>query len=522
MKSFLHKHAASVIGVLSGFDRLVFRGSLREICYGGGMRRYLWQAKVLLKEFGAHAEAVTERIRAASIRKATRLGRTVRYLSSTQTDKREVAQEIATRDGITEGLICVLMCVEPCMSFEIFRNRETKRLELRSRLRKCLHTYQYWMHPKFGLMHTRLQTWFPFTMQVCLNGRNWLARTLDTAGVGYRKQENCLVWVEDFPKAQRLFDGQLRTAWAKQLDRLAREANPAHAEIFGDWPLSYYWSTHQSEWATDVVFRDTPTLAALFPRLVHHGITTFASPDVMRFLGQKVPATGQVHGRFAGQVVSDVKVRPEGVRIKHGINGNSLKAYDKQGCVLRVETTINEPKQFKVYRPKEGGRADDLAWRTMRRGVADLGRRTAVSQAANERYLDALAEVDAEKPLSKLVEGLCGPVKWNGKRVRALHPWGRDAAWLEVLSRGEFALNGFRNRDLRRHLFAFESSPTPQAARRQSGQVTRRLRLFRAHGLIKKVPHTHRYVLTKKGRAVIVALSAARNASPRQLTELAA
>ena len=109
----------------------------------------------------------------------------------------------------------------------------------------------------------------------------------------------------------------------------------------------------------------------------------------------------------------------------------------------------------------------------------------------------------------------------SGKRVRALHPWGQDAAWFEVIGRGEFTLNGFRNRDLRRHLFAFES-PNPETTRRHSGQVTRRLRLLRAHGLIKKVPRTHRYLLTDKGRAVIVALSAARNASPRQLTELAA
>jgi hypothetical protein len=485
------------------------------------MRRYLSRAGVLLKEFGAYAERITERIKAASIRKAQASGREVRYLPSTQTSKEKVAKAIAARDGITEGLVCVLTCVEPCASFEIFRDRARKRLQLQPRLRKCLHYYHYWMHPTFGLMHARLQTWFPFMVQVCLNGREWLARSLDRAGVGYCKQENCLTWVEDFPTAQRLFDRQLRTAWPKQLDAMARQVNPALGEVFRPWPLSYYWSTHQSEWATDVVFRDARTLAAVYPRLIQHGITTFSSPDVMRFLGRHVPATGQVHGHFTGQVVSDLKVRPEGVRIKHWIDGNSLKAYDKQGNVLRVETTINEPKHFKVYRPKEGGHPDDLAWRTMRRGVADLRRRANVSQASNQRYLDALAEVDAEKPLGKLVERLGCPCVWKGKRVRALHPWGQDAAWLDVLGHGEFALNGFRNRDLRQRLFGFESS-SPEMVRRRSGEVTRRLRLFRAHGLIRRVPRTHRYVLTRKGRTIIVALGAARNASPRQLTEFAA
>jgi hypothetical protein len=112
MKSFLYKHAASVIGVLSGFDRLVFRGSLREICYAAGMRRYLWQTQVLLKGFGAHADAVTDRIKAASTKKAETLGREVRYLASAGTRKETVAREIAARDGITEGLVCVLKCVE--------------------------------------------------------------------------------------------------------------------------------------------------------------------------------------------------------------------------------------------------------------------------------------------------------------------------------------------------------------------------------------------------------------------------
>ena len=260
MKSFLHKHAASVIGILSGFDRLVFRGSLREICYAAGMRRYLWQARVLLKGFGTHADAVTERIKAASIKKAERLGREVRYLASARTRKETVAREIAARDGITEGLVCVLKCVEPCASFEIYRDAKAKRLELQPRLRKCLHYYHYWLHPKLGLMHARIQTWFPFTIQVCLNGREWLARRLDQAGVDYRKRENCFVWLEDAKRAQKLFDGQLRTAWPELLDGIACQLNPIHAEIFDAWPLSYYWSTHQSEWATDIMFKDADVL----------------------------------------------------------------------------------------------------------------------------------------------------------------------------------------------------------------------------------------------------------------------
>jgi len=103
----------------------------------------------------------------------------------------------------------------------------------------------------------------------------------------------------------------VRAAWPELLNAIARELNPLHEEMFQTWPAEYYWSTYQSEWATDIMFRDAGSLAALYPNLVHHGLTTFRSPDVMRFLGHKVPADGNPHGNLRAEVVSDVKKRPE-------------------------------------------------------------------------------------------------------------------------------------------------------------------------------------------------------------------
>jgi hypothetical protein len=105
--------------------------------------------------------------------------------------------------------------------------------------------------------------------------------------------------------------------------------------------------------------------------------------------------------------------------------------------------------------------------------------------------------------------------------VRALNPLAAgDAALLTAVSRHEFLLNGLRNRDLRRLLYP---GPKPAAAeqRRQSAAVTRMLRLLRAHGLIQKVPKTHRYVVSEAGRRAMTALLAARNASTEELTRAA-
>jgi hypothetical protein len=103
----------------------------------------------------------------------------------------------------------------------------------------------------------------------------------------------------------------------------------------------------------------------------------------LRFLGRKVPQHGGVNGHFLGEVVTDVKERPEGMRIKHRLNRNSIKMYDKQSSVLRVETTINDARDMKVFRSKEGSAQGPKSWRRLRKGIADLHRRAQVSQAAN-------------------------------------------------------------------------------------------------------------------------------------------
>ncbi len=178
----------------------------------------------------------------------------------------------------------------------------------------------------------------------------------------------------------------------------------------------YYWSVAQSEYATDLIFKDAESLAGLYPQFFHHGIRSFASPDVLRFLGQRRRT------RCQGQVTSTLNQRPEGVRIRHSVNANSLKLYDKQGLVLRVETTINDPKQFKVYRPSEKDPRQLLKWLPLRFGVADLWRRAQVSQAANRRYLEALASTTGKTPLYQEALGVCRAVVLKGQRYRALTP----------------------------------------------------------------------------------------------------
>jgi hypothetical protein len=516
MSEFTSKHEQNVIGTLSGWDRIVFRGTYRMLSFTSGMMQYLWRASVLLKDFGAHAEAMTATILKASLEAAERFERPVRYLPSSASCKEDIAQEILRTSPVDSGLVCVLKCVEPCMSYEIYRNRAEKKLELRPKARKCMHLYHYLLDPQFGLMHARIQTWFPFSVQVCLNGRDWLAQRMDRAGLRYERHDNCFPWIEDFTKAQRLMDELLRFRWPPYLDGLAKQLNPAAKTMFKSFPVSYYWSAHQTEWATDVAFRSHKALASIYPQLAWGAITSFSSPDVMRFLGRRF------NGHFSGEVVSDYKSRPEGIRVKHRVNANSVKMYDKGPNILRTETTINRSRDFKVYRCSENDPHGEKKWLPMRKGIADLHRRAEVSHNTNERYLDALAQLDTNVRLEELIAPISRPCKRNGHKVRPLRPWtADDQALLEAINRPEFLLAGMRNRDLARILYP-HAEDTPEGRRRAAAKVSYRIRILRVHGLIAKLPNTRRYRTTKKGQKIATAAILSQKVTVQQLAQAAA
>ena len=194
MNALISRNAEHVTGELSGWDRIVFRGYMRMLCYANGMAGYLNRVGVLLKDFGEHAQAMTGRLIEASTAAAREADRPIEYLASPKIRKDEYARNIAGEHDIQDGLICVLTSVEPCCSYEIYRNRDKKILELKPRMRKCKFIYHYWVDPRFGFMSARIQTWFPFSTQVCVNGREWLSRRMDDVGLSYKRYDNSFPW----------------------------------------------------------------------------------------------------------------------------------------------------------------------------------------------------------------------------------------------------------------------------------------------------------------------------------------
>src|SRR5271166_122605 len=517
MKSFLSRFSALVAFVLAGFDRLRFLGESRLLNHAGGVDSYLYQQRIQRKHFPDHCMHLTRFLRDESKALAARDGVPVKHLFSPKIDKDVVALELAHAQGRTSGRIALITCQESALTYRLRQNDEGL-FRPRKETTRCSHLYHYFLHERFGLCYVRVQTWFPFTIRVGLNGRLWLARELEKRGVPFQRQRNLITAVADPLLAQQLLDEQTRADWPALLQELVQLIQPLWHFLHHQVHTPYYWMAEQTEWATDVVFRSPDDLAAWYPRWIRPGLETLHCQDVLRYLGMKSPA------QCTGEVKIDHRTRAEGTRLKFWYDSNSLKFYNKEGAqqvpiALRLENTVNKVSIFKVFRPKEGEAASaPKSWQQMRKGVADLPRRAEIGQAINSRLAESLATVAETTPLGKLLEPLGRPVFQDGKRrARALNPLtGGDGKLLRVLGKGDFLLQGFRNRDVRLALYG--DCPDAVQRRKQSAAITRLLAIVRGHGLIVKVQKSHRYHLSAEGKRVVTALLAGHAADVARLT----
>jgi hypothetical protein len=499
MTTFESMHQDEIVGKLTTVDRMIFNGYLMCFFWPGYFQKFLCRQDVLLKDFGAYVQKATGAIARNARQVAADAGRPYRYFPNTVRKKDDLAKRIAEEDGITDGLICVFGTLEMRGSFVVKPNHKTHHLEVVRAVRKCIHFYFYYIDPEFGFMHVRVQSWFPFEIQVYVNGREWLARQLDQRGVGYHRYENALLQVDDLKLTERLIQRLRHRKWPRFLDAFARRFNPWLPVVKKYTGRGYYWVIDQCEVATDLMWKDRSSLLRILPSLFDHAVASFSANDVMRFLGRRLT------GNFHGELVSDHKKRPEGRRVKHRIKNNWLKMYDKYS-VLRVETTINNPGEFRVLRvvPDKKGR-NQPRWMPMGKGVANFWRYLQVGESANLRYLDALASTPVQGEAVAELDDLCRSRIVDGKRYSKLNPVSEaDCALFRAVLAGEHTIIGFRNRDLQVLLFP-KPPQTPQEAKRRCARTSRWIRKLRGHRLLAKVPRARIYRVTARGYRIMSA-----------------
>jgi hypothetical protein len=416
------------------------------------------------------------------------------YTKATGHSKEDLARQIAERDWITSGLICAFAALEPCWSFDVVGDRATHRLQVVRRKRVCRQFYLYLIDDQLGFCHIKLQSWFPFEIQIWCNGHDMLARALDKARISYLKADNAFYRVGNWQRAQTLSDRIASRRWPRLLGRLATGVNP-HLPIFAKANFgSYYWVADQAEISTDIAFRTRPALEKILPATFAHAASAFSAQDILRFLGRKLTPA------LAVEVTTDARRRPEGWRIKHRMGRNHVKLYDK-GPVLGVETTINDPGQFRVLRLKDGHRS----WCPMKKGVADLYRFYQVGRASNERYLEALAAAPDHRHGVIALDRLCRPRRNHGRQHPRLNPIdNKDLTLFRAVMAGEHVIVGFRNTHIQKRLW-HRPPLDPIEAKRRCAYVSRQIAKLRGHGLIAKVPRHRLYRATPYGQRVMTA-----------------
>lgn len=513
MNRFTLRFSESIVATLGCFDRVIFKGYLP---FGGDdhLNRFVdFGLKMRRKDFLPFVEQQSQLLVDHAKAMAQAQGAAYQHLTGSHR-KEQLIQDILRERRLNEGLVAVLCCMETCRTAKLRYGQDRPRLVFSYRPQRVL--YYYFLDPHFGLMHIRVQTWFPFTIQVYVNGHDWLARQLQQQGLGFVQTDNAFTQLDQPAQSQKLADDFIRLNWVQILQRWARLVNPLLGQSWLD-QRDYYWVIDQAEYSTDVLFRSRAALASLYPRLLDHATSHFSAEDILTFLGRRL------HPRFDGEILSTCKTdRYRGARIKHRIKNNWLKMYDKFGQVLRIETVINQPREFKVRRRRIRQGQSQLVWCPMNKGVASFYHYHAVSRAANNRYLDALAVVEPVKTAVQQLDRVSNPVPYRGRRRRGLNLLhGFEQKLFRAVLRGEYYLNGVRNRDVAEQLFGpLPDDPTTRL--RRTTRVCRLLQLLRAHGLIAKIPRVHRYRVTEKGHNIMnAALYVRFKVFPKELIDAA-
>ena len=496
MNKMLDQYADKIKGSFSFFDRMILNGYILPFISTNICNTSLYKLEVLHKDFKEYFKNVTELIKTNIEKKANELGRPVKFLQSPQTNKEAEARKALEENPVDEGLICVLKALEVCCTNYTIYDKKAGHPVVKQKSGKCEHYYLYYQDKEYGFMFVKIQTWFPFTIQIYINGRELMKHVFDEHDITYKCYDNSFTEISDVEKAQELADKFDSAKLCRRLDHFAKTVNPFLDTVIEKIGQGYYWCVNQCEYATDIMFKERSFLEDIYPSLVGHAFHDFSCTDVFTFMGRKLSP------QFQGEAVSDYKKRPVGCRVKFRLKSNSIKMYDKSS-VLRVETTINDPKEFKIFgsiHHRDG--TEEKVWKPMGKGISNLYRYAEISKAANKRFIDALVDIIPVNSVIQEIGDICHGKEVKGKRISGFNVWAPNIVLImETVCDGRFLINGFRNKDIRNLIF-----PNIGDWKKQSSLTSRILKKLRTFGLVRKNSRSRQYHVSSKGRRIMGAL----------------
>ena len=486
---FVKKYQDKIQGVLGCYDRVVIKGTLHEASHAGGMMNILNRKGIKFKDYPNFVAPYRNAIfqNAKQIAQAEQVS--IEFIrKSKKVRKEDLVQKHIEESGKQNGLICILSAMEKCNNYRYKYDKLNQKSILVSTGGKCLHYYFYFIDPELGLCYLRVPTWSPFQLQFYFNAHNWLANQLDKAGIEYELRDNAFVQIEDYPKAQELSDKFDVKMLHQIIDNYGLKYCPS---AFNLCPIGYHWTIMQIEYATDLVFKDTKSLAPIYDEILKTMMHTVKPDDVARFLGRK-----KVHGKNNLDVDSSYRQvrRQEMRRLKHTMDSSSVKMYDKFGQVLRIETTTNNTTNFYHYRSvdhRDGTQTSKVA--PVKKNIYSIKGLVPILKGCNNRYLTFIAAFDTPISGQKRLKKITKSTKVNNRSYKGFNFFDpEDERLLCTIAKGDFCIKGFSNKHIRKFL--------PE---KSSGQISRLLKRLHIKGLIKKIGKTYRYYMTTLGRKTV-------------------
>lgn len=481
------KYQKEIHGVLHCYDRVVISGNLQPLCYAKGMTKYLYTQQIRIFDYSKFVEPLRDLIRENAQTIAEENGLDIEFIvRKDDFRKEERIKEIIEQRGNHPGLVHIFSAMEGCQAYRPWHNKETHKTYVKMTQGKCLHYYFYFIDPDLGLCYLRVPTWCPFRLQFYFNGHNALAAQLEKEQITFEQIDNAFLRIADFKRANECAATFDMEAVHHKLDYLAAQYCPAVKQL----ELSYSWSIMQAEYATDIVFKQQPTLQAIYPHLLESLIQAVKPADIASFLGRKL------HGNYQDEMGNRFNKRWLGTRLKHQMGPVSIKMYDKFNIILRIETTVNKVNFFQQYRKvhhRDGTTSTQYA--SLKKTIYSLPPLAEILQAVNKRYLKFLSDIETpEVGVDKLHRLTETQQDDKGRRYKGFNLLSEeDSSFFRLLVSGEFVIAGFSNKALRQRI--------PE---KNAGQITRLLRRLREHGLIKRVRKHYRYYLTNFGRQVVM------------------
>lgn len=487
----LHKRYASKIsGILSCYDRIVIKGTLPTVCYPEGMTSYLFTHGIRIFDYAKFADPLREKIKINAEELAVKNNLEIEFVRSSKARKEDIVRKNANIEKT--GLIYILSAMETCSTYRPWHNKISNKTYLKSDQSKCLHYYFYFNDPDLGLGYVRVPTWCPFQLQVYFNGHNLLANKLKSKNIGFHMVDNAFDHIEDFEKAQKLSNALDMNKLMKKFSWFAEIYCPVHTE-FGQ---TYHWSIMQQEYATDIVFKHQKDLKPIYEELIATAIHTVKPTNIATFLSQKL------HSNYEGEMGNNYNVRLEGSRVKHSMGPVSIKMYDKYNKILRIEITVNNVSFFKHYRTvehRDGTTSQKQA--CVKKNIFSLIVLAEISLAANTRYLAFISNIEDRTVGKKKLFKITTSKKVNNRNYKGFNFFEKsDQDLLLYLISGEFNINGFRSKDIKKRFKHYSSF-----------KISRILKRLGVLNLIKRIGKTYKYYITRLGSEAILTASKLKN-----------